>query len=338
MKLDTTSLFDDLTSFPSLAQAVEGIGFDALWIAETQHDPFLPCALIAEHTRKLRFGTQVAIAFARSPTTLAHTAWDLARTSQGRFILGLGTQVKAHIERRFGMPWPGSVTGKLREQITAIRALWRTWQTGQPLNFRGEHYKLTLMSPFFNPGPIDYPDIPIYIAGVNTGLARLAGEVADGFHVHPLHSPRYLAEVILPKIEQSAAHYGRSREHICISVSAFVITSTIEEQMVRQQIAFYASTPSYRVVLAIHGWESIGEQLSSLAARGQWGEMPSLINDDMLETFAVRADPADLAACLIKRYTGLADRLTLYIPFIQGERDTFWQSLLQSIDGRGHAL
>src|SRR4030042_3304779 len=195
---DATLPPTDLSAIPSLAQAAESMGFNPLLSTETMHDPFLPGALIAEHTHKLSFGRAVAIAFARSPANLAYTSWDLAGASGGRFILGLGTQVKAHIVRRFGMPWPESVVGKLREQIEAIRALWNTWQTNQPLNYRGEHYNLNLMSPFFNPGPIKYPDIPIYIAGVNTGLARLAGELAQGFHAHPFHTQRSLREGILP--------------------------------------------------------------------------------------------------------------------------------------------
>jgi probable F420-dependent oxidoreductase len=306
------------------------MGFDALWIPETQHNPFLPAALIGEHTEKLNFGTAIAVSFARSPATLAYTAWDLAQASHGRFILGLGTQVKAHIVRRFGMSWPDSVVGKLREQINAIRAFWRTWQLGEPLNFRGEYYKLTLMSPFFNPGPIEHPEIPIYIAGVNPGLARLAGEIADGFLVHPLHSQRYLAEVVLPAIEQGATKTGRSLADIQVSVSTFIVTSPDEREFTRQQIAFYASTPSYRRVMTLHGWEETAAQLSSLAARGEWAKMPDLITDDMLNTFAVVADPADMGFALAERYRNLAGRLTPYIPFAPGERDEFWRQLIRT--------
>lgn len=331
MHIDATLPPTHLTAIPDIARAAEALGFDALWCTETMHDPFLPGALIAEHTQRLHFGTAVAIAFARSPATLAYTAWDLAQASKGRFILGLGTQVKAHIERRFGMPWPDSVVGKLREQIGAMRAFWQTWQTGERLNFRGEYYKLTLMSPFFNPGPIEYPYIPIYIAGVNTGLARLAGEVADGFHVHPLHSARYLREVILPAIQEGVSRASRKREQVKVSVSAFVATSPEERTFVRSQIAFYASTPSYRPVMALHGWQEVAERLSALAARGEWGEMPELISEEMLQTFAVVAQPAELPAALIEKYLGLADRLGLYIPFVPGERDAFWESLLKQV-------
>jgi probable F420-dependent oxidoreductase len=317
-----------LTDIPRIAQAAEEFGFSALWSTETIHDPFLSGALVVEHTRHIGFGTAVAVSFARSPTTLAYTAWDLAQASQGRFILGIGTQVKAHIERRFGMSWPDSVVAKLREQIGVMHALWNTWQTQEPLNFRGDYYKVTLMSPFFNPGPISHPHIPIYIAGVNTGLARLAGEVAEGFLSHPLHSPRYLKEVILPAIEQGLAKGGRLREDFNLCTTAFVITSAQEEAFVRSQIAFYASTPSYRAVMDLHGWLETAEKLSSLAACGQWAEMPALIKDEMLAEFAVFGLGNDLPSVLRQRYHGLVDRLSLYLPFVPGERDAFWKDLV----------
>jgi probable F420-dependent oxidoreductase len=331
MIIDATLPPVSLSRVPSIARAAQDMGFTALWSTETMHDPFLPGALIAEHTQKLVFGTAVAIAFARSPANLAYTAWDLSQASSGRFILGLGTQVKAHIERRFGMPWPESVVGKLGEQIEAVRAFWNTWQNNQPLNYRSEHYKLTLMSPFFNPGPIQHPDIPIYIAGVNQGLARLAGEKAQGFHAHPFHTPRYLREMILPAIEQGAVKASRARSEIKISTSAFVVTNSEEDYFVRSQIAFYASTPSYRPVMGLHGWDDIARQLSTLASHSQWADMAGLISDDILHEFAVIAPAADLPAALLERYHGLVDRLGLYIPFIPGERDDFWKHLLQSV-------
>jgi len=321
----------DLDAIPSLARAAEAIGFAALWVPETQHNPFLPGALIAEHTQRLQFGTAIAVAFARSPATLAYTAWDLAQASAGRFILGLGTQVKAHIERRFGMPWPESPASKLRDQIGAVRALWQAWQSGEKLDYRSDHYKLTLMSPFFNPGPIEHPDIPIYVAGVNTGLACLAGEIADGFLVHPLHTPRYLREVILPAIEAGAAKAGRARRQVKISVTALVATDPQEKEFTRSQVAFYASTPSYRAVMALHGWEPTAATLSRLAARGRWEELPALVDDGMLDQFSILAPEADLPGRLVERYRGLADRLSLYTPFVPGQRDEFWRNLLDAI-------
>jgi probable F420-dependent oxidoreductase len=331
MKFDASLPPVPLTSVPEIARAAEAMGFDALWTSETMHDPFLPGVSIAEHTQRLHFGTSVAIAFARSPGNLAYIAWDLAQASKGRFILGLGTQVKAHVVRRFGMSWPDSVVGQLREQIDSMRALWTTWQTGVPLNFRGEYYKLNLMTPFFNPGPIDHPEIPIYLAGVNTGLARLAGEVADGFLVHPLHSQRYIREVLLPAIQEGAVKAGRSKDDIKLCTHAFVVSSPEEDTFVRAQIAFYASTPSYRAVMALHGWEDVAEQLSVLVRKGQWAEMTALIDDQILSTFTVIASPDKLAGAIRERYQGLVDRLGLYLPFIPGERDEFWREMLHTL-------
>ncbi len=347
MKLDAALPPVPLAEVPAIARAAEAIGFDALWTSETTHDPFLPHALIAEHSTKLHSGTAIAVSFARSPATIAYTAWDLAAQSNGRFILGLGTQVKAHIERRFGLEWPASVTGKLREQIQVIRAFWDCWQNGTPLNVRGEYYKITLMAPFFNPGPLppSVPPfsaelrgkwghargVPIYIAGVNTGLAKLAGELCDGFHVHPFHTPQYLREVILPAIVAGAEKAGRPKADVAVSVTAFAATTSQEREIARQQIAFYASTPSYRSVLELHGWMEVGEKLSSLAARGQWTEMPALVTDEMLATFAILTDESDLPKALRERYNGITDRITLYMPFVPGERDAFWRGLVGNI-------
>lgn len=325
MHLDAALPTTSLSAIPTLARAAEAAGLSAVWTTETQHNPFLPLPLIAEHTQRLQFGTAVAIAFARSPMTLAHTAWDLAAQSGGRFMLGLGTQVKAHIERRFGLPWPESPAGKLREQILALRAIWASWQTGERLNFRSEHYKLTLMTPFFNPGPIAHPAIPIFIAGVGTGLARLAGEAADGFHVHPFHTAAYLRDVLRPAIAAGAAKAGRAPEAVSVAGTVFVIGSDAEREQVRQQVAFYASTPSYRAVLAHHGWDEAGAQLSALAARGEWAALPTLITDAMLDHFAVAAPSAALASALQARYTGLLDRLTLYRPFAPGAE---WEEVI----------
>ena len=326
MKFDATLPSTGLKDVPAIARAAEEIGVDALWTQETQHDPFLPCALIAEHTERLNFGTGIAVSFARSPANLAYIAWDLAAQSGGRFILGLGTQVKAHIERRFGQSWPESVTGKLREQIEVIRAFWDCWQNGTKLNQRGEHYKITLMSPFFNPGAIEHPNIPIYIAGVNTGLARLAGEVCEGFHAHPFHSIRYMKEVILPAIEEGARKANRSREEVAVTITAFVATSLEEMNFARAQLSFYASTPSYRPVMDLHGWAGVAEKLSAHAARGEWTAMPMLITDEMLNEFCLVTEESKLAHDLKKRYEGIADRLTLYAPFVPEEKDR-WERL-----------
>ena len=326
MRLDAALPPMPLAEVPAIAGAAEEMGFSALWTQETQHDPLLPCTLIAEHTRRLQFGTAIAVAFARSPATLAYAAWDLAAQSGGRFILGLGTQVKAHVERRFGMPWPESVTGKLREQIEVIRLFWDSWQNGTRMNHRGEHYKITLMSPFFNPGPIDHPEIPIYVAGVNAGLAKLAGEVCEGFHVHPFHSTRYLREVILPAIREGAKKTNSKKQKTQVAVTAFAATTAEEREFCRQQVAFYASTPTYRTVLALHGWSDVAEKLSAHASRAEWGAMPALITDEMLGEFCLFAAPDKLADALKQRYNGIADRLALYAPLDLAKSD-WWRGL-----------
>ncbi len=330
MYIDAAIAGGNLREVPALARAAEAIGFDAVWTSETQHEAILPLPLVAEHTQRIQFGTAIAVAFARSPTILAHAAWDLAAQSGGRFILGLGTQVKAHIERRFGMTWE-SPADKLRETILALRAIWDCWQNGQPLNLRGKFYKLTLMTPFFNPGPIPTPRIPIFIAGVNTGLCRLAGQFADGFLVHPNHTAPYLRQIVMPAIESGLAEAGRKRGDIQLSGSVFVITDDAEREAVRAQVSFYASTPSYRPVLQVHGWSEVGERLSHRASRGQWAEMPGEISDEMLDEFAVVGKPNELAGKLMNRYSGLLDRITLYVPFVPGENEQRWRDLIADL-------
>lgn len=339
MKIDTNIVVSNLRDVPALAQAAEAIGFDGLWSSETSHDPFLMSALVAEHTQRATLGTAIAVAFPRSPGTLAYLAWDLAALSNGRFILGLGTQVKAHNERRFGMKWEPPVA-KLREVILAMRALWDTWQNGTRLNFRGQFFKLTLMSPFFNPGPIPHPHIPIYVAGVNRGMCRLAGELCDGFHVHPFHSVRYLREVTLPTIEEGLRISGRRRGEMELVSSILVIPSDTEAEreeashLVRQQIAFYASTPSYAPVMELHGWGDTRERLSRLAAKGRWGEMPSLVTDEMLDVFALSGTWEDLPGLIMTRYEGLLDRVMYYLPFVPGDMDDRWRWIVEAFKGR----
>lgn len=328
MKIDVAVMAPTLRSVPYIAQTAEAIGFDGLWTSETQHDPFLPLALVAEHTSRMEFGTAIAVAFARSPTTLAHIAWDLSKASRGRFILGLGTQVKAHIERRFGMTWEAPAP-KLREMILVIRALWQAWQGDGKINFRGEFYKITLMTPFFNPGPIDHPDIPIYIAGVNEHLCRVAGELCQGFHVHPFHTPEYIRQVVLPNIQHGAAKAGRSRADVQLASSIFVATNDQEREMARQQISFYASTPTYKSVLDVHGWGDLSKKLGALAVRGKWDEMPALITDDILNEVAIVAPREQVVARIKQKYAGLLDRVTFYAPFDPMDAPK-WREIVQA--------
>ncbi|HJQ28480.1 MAG TPA: TIGR03617 family F420-dependent LLM class oxidoreductase [Rubrobacter sp.] len=317
------------------ARAAEEMGFAGLWTSETKHDAFLPLAIAANETREMDLGTSVAIAFSRSPMETAQTAWDLQDISDGRFVLGLGTQVKAHITRRFSMPWDRPAA-RLREYILALRAIWESFQTEGPLRFEGEFYRHTLMSPFFNPGPIEHPEIPVYIAGVNTRLARLAGETCDGFHVHPFHTPEYVRQTVRPAIAEGAEGAGRDAEQVVLSTSAFVISGENEveakkqRESVRAQISFYASTPTYRTVLEAQGWEEVGEKLGAMARERKWHEMPALVSDEMLAAFAVEAAPDEIGGALKERYEGLIDRVALYAPFVPGERDEFWRAVVES--------
>ncbi len=320
------------------ARAAEELGFAGLWSSETKHDAFLPLAIAATRTRRLDLGTSVAIAFSRSPMETAQTAWDLQNLSDGRFVLGLGTQVKAHITRRFSMPWDRPAA-RLREYILALRAIFESFQTEGPLEFEGEFYRHTLMTPFFNPGPIEYPRIPIFIAGVNTRLARLAGELCDGFHVHPFHSPEYLRQTVRPSIAEGAARADRDPDRVELATSAFVVGGGDEEgvkeqrEFVRSQLAFYASTPTYRTVLEAHGWQEVGEKLGALAREKRWREMPNLVTDEMLRAFAVEAAPDEIGPALKERYEGLIDRVALYLPFVSGERDAFWRAVVEPARG-----
>lgn len=328
MKVDVNVLFYDLRDVAPLVRAAEQVGFDTLWTSETQHDPFLPLAVASQHTTRLQLGTAIAVAFARSPAVLAYIAWDLQRATRGRFILGLGTQVKAHIERRFGMKWDPPAP-KLRETILAIRALWRAWQGDGTVNFRGEFYKITLMSPFFNPGPIEHPDIPIFIAGVNEHLCRLAGELCQGFHVHPFHTVEYIRQIVLPNIQAGAVKTQRTRADVQLSSTIFVATDDAELEAVRAQIAFYASTPSYKAILDVHGWGEINEKLGRLAARQKWDEMPTLVSDELLNAVAIVAPWNELPARIQQRYAGILDRVALYLPF-QADEVAKWRELIEA--------
>src|SRR4028119_1238186 len=294
MKLDAGLGTDGnyLKGVGKTARAAEDLGFAGLWTSETKHDAFLPLAVAANVTREIELGTSVAIAFSRSPMETAQTAWDLQDLSEGRFVLGLGTQVKAHITRRFSMPW-GRPAARLREYILALREIWGSFQTEGPLNFEGEFYAHTLMSPFFNPGPIENPEIPIFIAGVNTRLARLAGELCDGFHVHPFHSPEYVRRTVTSAIAEGAEQCNRDPDGVELATSVFVVAAETEEEAdaqretVRSQLAFYASTPTYRTVLEAHGWQEVGERLGTLAREKKWHEMPALAPGGLLD--ALRA-------------------------------------------------
>ena len=318
MKLDAALLTPDLKSTPEFARRAEEIGYDCLWTSETQHEPFLPLAVAASATTRIKLGTAIAVAFPRSPMITAHTAWDLARASNGRFILGLGSQVKAHNVLRFSVPYEAPAP-KLRDYVLALRAIWECWQNGAPLDFYGKFYRFQLMTPFFNPGPIAQPAIPVYIAGVNRLMCRVAGEVCDGLHVHPFHSPKYIREFVHPAVEEGLKLTGRTRQNFTYVSSTFVITGDSEAERsqqaeaVRQQIAFYASTRTYVPVLEAHGWEGVSPALHRKSLDGDWKGMAALITDEMLDTFAVFGSYEEIGHRIRERYAGgLLDRTSLY--------------------------
>jgi probable F420-dependent oxidoreductase len=331
MKFDASLLVHDLAHMPALARFADETGFAGIWTFETAHEAFLPLVLAAEHSRRLTLGTSIAVAFARSPAILASISWDLARFSRGRFILGLGTQVKGHNERRFGVKWEKPVE-KMREVILAVRAFWDCWQNGTRLNFQGEYFKLNLMTPFFSPAPHDYHRIPIFIAGVNRRMCQLGGELCEGFHVHPLHTARYLREAVLPNIAEGLGRAQRKREEIELSSSIFVIPTddAIQasrfEAEARRQIAFYASTPPYRPVFDLEGWGDVADRLKACASRGRWDEMPALITDEMLERLALTGTWEELPGRILTKYAGLLDRVSYYFPVLPGENENGWRA------------
>lgn len=298
------------------AREAVALGYDGFFTAETQYDPFFPLTHAAAAAPELELGTAIAVAFPRSPTVMAMIAWDLARQSNGRFLLGLGTQVRGHIVRRFSSMW-GRPGPQLREYIGAMRAVWDCWQNGTKLSYEGEYYKLSLMSPFFDPGPIRHPDIPVYIAGVGPYLSSLAGEMCDGFHVHPFHTAAYLDDVVLPAMSKGAARTGRSIEDVARATTVFVMTGTSDAEIaqsmepVRSQVAFYASTPSYRAVLEASGWD-FGPELSALSKRGEWDRMPALVSDDVLGQVGVVAPIDELAGAIKDRYGDRVQRIGFY--------------------------
>jgi probable F420-dependent oxidoreductase len=296
-------------------RAVE-LGYDGFFSAETQYDPFLPLAIASSQQPDLEVGTAIAVAFPRSPMVVAMTAWDLARMSRGKFMLGLGTQVRAHIVRRFSTTWDRPVP-RLREYIQSLRAIWGSWQGSVPLDFKGDFYQFSLMTPFFDPGPIPHPDVPVYIAGVGPYLSRLAGELCQGFHVHPFHTVRYLDEVVLPGIRSGAEAAGRDLGNVERVTTVFVMTgetdSEIEQAMapVRQQISFYASTPSYQPVLEATGWD-FGAELTAMSKRGQWAEMADVVPDEAVLAVGVAAPLDRLADAIKERYGDRVQRIGFY--------------------------
>jgi probable F420-dependent oxidoreductase len=315
MKVETALVAPTIDAIGDAARSIEDAGYDSVITPEAGHDPFLPLMIIAEHTKRLKFGTGVAIAFPRSPFVTAQIAWDLQRFSGGRFMLGLGTQVKGHNERRYSTAWPSPPGPRLREYILCLKAIFKTFQSGVRPDYQGKHYQFTLISPFFSPGANENDHVPIYISAVNRYNCQLVGELCDGIRMHGFNTTKYTNEVIIPAIKEGAVKAGRKFEDIDIVGGAFVITGKNEEEVekakapVRQQLSFYASTRVYHPVLETHGWQDTGQQLFRLSMEGKWGEMANMMTDEMLEEMAVIGTYDQVADKLKQRYSGVVTTL-----------------------------
>lgn len=314
---------DRLTRLSEVGAAAEQSGYSALWSAESSGDPFLPLVPAAAATEQLQLGTAITVAFARNPMSLAYTAHDLQLLSAGRFLLGLGSQVRPHIERRFGMPW-GRPAARMREFIEAMRAIWNTWNTGEKLEFRGDYYSHTLMTPFFSPAPSPWGPPKVYLAAVGDKMTEVAGAVCDGLLPHPFTTERYLREHTLPTARRGLESVGRTLADFSVSFSGLVVSGRTEEEMerardgARGQIAFYGSTPAYHSVLETHGWGELGRELTRLSksdAPDRWTQMGSLIDDEILDSFAVVAEPERLGAAIEARFGDIVDRFSFYAPY-----------------------
>lgn len=333
------SIAGDLDTAGASAATAEAAGYRGVWTSETASDPLLPLVLAAEHTERVELGTAIVVAFGRSPLTLALEAWDLNAYSRGRFILGLGSQIRPHIERRYSMPWSHPAE-RMREFILAMRAIWDCWQNGTRLDFRGEFYSHTLMTPFFSPAPNDFAGPRIALAAVGRLMTRVAAEVADGMLVHPFTTERYLREVTLPAVEAGLAAGGRARADFQLSYPALIATGDTETELaeadfaVRRQIAFYASTPAYKGVLDLHGWGDLQPALNTLSKAGKWDEMAGLVTDEVLDHFAVRGAPEEIPALLHARFGDAIDRVSLYMPY---HDDHHAAKIAAGLLGRGHA-
>jgi probable F420-dependent oxidoreductase len=332
MKLDTGLVAREMSEIASVAKSAEQAGFDALWTAEGGNDAFLPLALAAVNTERVKLGTAVVLAFPRSPMTLAYTAWDLARASKGRFILGLGTQVKGHIERRYSTPWLAPVP-RMREYVESLRAIFKCWsEGGKKLAYQGKYYNFSLMTPAFTPARHEFGDIPIYVSGLNKYMCRLAGELCDGIHIHPFHTVKYLRESVIPNIEIGLQKTGRQRKDISLSSMAFVAVGRNDEEIhtvreaARRQIAFYGSTRTYKGVFDAHGWGDVTMRLNERTAKGDWAGMAGEITDEMLDTVVISGTYDNIAAKVKANYEGLLDRVAFYYPYRPAD-DAEWRKV-----------
>tara|TARA_Y100001934_G_scaffold218156_1_gene259151 strand:+ start:2052 stop:3056 length:1005 start_codon:yes stop_codon:yes gene_type:complete len=323
MKVDG-HLTGDWTRIPGHIKTLESEGFDGVGTAEMNHDPFFPLLIAAEHSEMIELQTGIAVAFARSPMTLANQGHDLNAYSKGRFTLGLGSQIRAHITKRFSMPW-GAPAPQMRELILAMRAIWANWYEGEPLRFEGKYYNHTLMTPAFTPDNKEYGAPKVTLAAVGPIMTEVAGEVADGLIIHPFSNEKYIREVTLPAVERGLAKSGRSRDDFEISYTPFIISGNDEKTFAaqkaaaKQRISFYGSTPAYKNVLGVHGWGDLQPELNKMSKQGQWAEMGELVTDEMLNTFGIMGEPKDIVPAIQDRYGDFTDRTSGGFAFVDDE-------------------
>ena len=316
MRVFATLPQEDLRKVGATARAIEAEGYDGVVSMENKHDPFLALAVAGTATARIELHTGVAIAFARTPMAVANVGWDLAGATGGRFVLGLGSQVRGHNERRFSVPWTPPAP-RMREYVQVLRAIWRCWKTGEKPAFEGQHYRFTLMTPNFAPEPIDAPPPPVMIAAVGPAMLNVAAEECDGVKLHGFCTGKYLREAIMPRIAAGLAKAGRERAQYEISGGGFLATGPDDQtvarrfEWVRQRVAFYGSTPAYYPVLAVHGLEDLGRKLNALTRQGRWSEMAQEVPDDVARLFAAVGRHDQIVTAIEQRFGGLVDALTL---------------------------
>ena len=324
MKVDA-GIGNQLDKIPDTVRKMEAAGYDGVRTAEMNHDPFFPLLLAAEHSSKLELATSIAVAFARSPMNLANIGHDLNAYSKGRFTLGLGSQIKPHITKRFSMQW-GAPAAQMRELVLAMRAIWSNWYEGDPLEFVGKYYQHTLMTPAFTPEDKNYGAPRVILAAVGPKMTEVAGEVADGMIIHPFSTMPYIKSVTMPAIEAGLAKAGKTRDGFELSYSCFVVTGRDEAEFAaskkaaQERIAFYGSTPAYKGVLESIGCGELQGELNAMSKQGRWKEMGTLITDDMLNEFGVVGEPKDIAPQMLSRYGSFVDRTSASFPVSDDEQ------------------
>jgi probable F420-dependent oxidoreductase len=323
---------------------MEGLGYDGLITPEIKNDPFLPLAAAAITTDRVSLGTSVAIAFPRSPMITALMSWDIQRASGGRFILGLGSQVKGHNQRRYSAFWSGHPQPQMREYVQAIKAIWNTWETGEKLDFRGEYYTHTLMTPEFNPGPVPGGSPKIMISAVGPAMARLAGELCDGVRMHGFCTAKYIQDVIWPELQTGAARAGRDPKTLEVSGGGFVVTGATQAEVeknleeARTRVSFYGSTRTYHGVFEAHGWTAIGPRLHEMSLKGQWEAMPAAVPDDVLEQFVIAGTYDEIVGKIKARFNGICTRVGLSIPLRTPEDEERLKGMIRALQAAPEAV